>query len=176
MIFNDSFFLLNHIMWRAHVLAMCSLRNSSWHHMRDTALIDRYFYTMIYGTGMKRRSNAIGSKEIRRAAFPKPPTEEFRDGCMTALQCTSYEAEVTGCDKRMSEKRHQMTESLSLHPVGIGCVCGRDVDSAPARCRSRVSWWVKGIPDRIETQSRVRNEMLRIQILALASNHVVDAS
>lgn len=128
------------------------------------------------GTRMKRRSNRIGSKEIRRAAFPKPLTEEFRDGCMTALQCTSYEAEVTGCDKRMSKKRHQTTESLSLHPVGIGCVCGRDDDSAPARCRSRVSWWVKGIPDRIETQSRVKNEMLCIQILALASNNAVDAS
>lgn len=40
-------------MWRAHVLAMCSLRNLSWHHMRDTTLIDRYFYTIIYVTGIK---------------------------------------------------------------------------------------------------------------------------
>lgn len=115
-------------MWRAHVLAMCSLRNLSWHHMRDTTVIDRFFYTMIYATGMKRRSIGIRSKEIRRSAFPKPPTEEFRHGCMKALQRTSYEAEVTGCDKRMSEKRNQTTESLSLHPVGIGRVCGRDDD------------------------------------------------
>lgn len=68
-----------------------------------------------------------------------PPSEEFRDECMKTLQCTSYEAEVTGCDKRMSEKRNQTTESLLLHPVGIGRVCGRHNDSAPAWYRSRVS-------------------------------------
>ena len=138
---------------------LCSLRNLSWHPMKDIALIDRYFYTMIYSAGMKRRSNGIRSKEIRRTAFPKPPTEDFKDGCMNSLQCTSCEAEVTGCDRRMSEKRNQMTESLSPHPVGIGCVCGRDDDSAPARYRSRVSWWGKGVPDRIETQIRVKDEM-----------------
>lgn len=42
-------------MWRAHVIAISSLRNSSWHHIRDPTVIDRSFYIMIYGTEMKRR-------------------------------------------------------------------------------------------------------------------------
>lgn len=43
------------------------------------------------------------SKGIRRAAIPKPQTEEFGD--MEALQRASYEREVTGCDKKNVRER-----------------------------------------------------------------------
>lgn len=44
-------------MWRAHALAMFSLRNSAWHHMRNIALADRCFGRTIGQSRVQEREN-----------------------------------------------------------------------------------------------------------------------
>lgn len=145
-------------MWRAHGLAKSSQEFVLAPYETLLQLTD----TSIPLFMAARWRGEPGSKGIRRAAFPKPQTEEFGDG-WRLLQRAGYETEVTGCDQKKRK------ESLLLHPVGIGHVCSRDDDSAPARQRSRVSWRVKGALDRSERmQIRDRNEMSHIRNVSIS--------
>lgn len=151
-------------MWRAHVLATCSLRNSPWHRMRDTNLMDRYFYTMVYGCRMKRWSSGIRSKEIRRAAFPKTSHRRIQGrmhGGFTALELWSRSDRMR--QKNVREKkpddRKFVATSCWHRPTSVAQTMTRH----RLGHRSRVSWWVEGCPDWIEKQIRMRNWISGVQ-------------
>lgn len=155
---NDSSFHENtscgeHMAWQRAPSGICL--GTLW----DTTSIDGYFYTLIYGSEMKRRTQIEGDQTC---SLSKTSHGGIR-GWMEALQRAGYETEVTGCDKKKGKER------LLLHPVGIGHVCSRDDDSAPARQRSRVSWRVKGTLDGSERmQIRDRNEMSHIRNVSIS--------
>lgn len=66
-------------------MAMCSLRNSAWHHMRNIALIDRCFDGMIYGR-QQERERRYEKKGEETDNLSKPYREEFGDRYIKQLE------------------------------------------------------------------------------------------
>lgn len=133
-------------MRRAHALAVCSLRNSAWHHMRNIALIDRCFDRTVKGWEQERQN--IREREMKQTSPQKP-------SCMEGLVRKTYktymialagsiwnELLLLNAKRKVGKTREKkpdggefvttsgstwatsVAETMSQRWLGTGCLCG----------------------------------------------------